>query len=295
MDAVKTGALIAQARKEKALTQKDLAQALHVSIQAVSKWERGLNFPDIALLEPLAEQLGLTVSELLSGERNAPAGEELVRSSLRMGVRQLGGKARHWKQLFVALAAAVLCLGAVFGYAWVRDNTEWLPQRETVLLPKRMDELDLTVARLLGNDTVGVMEILRADDLYGLCFQLEFWTGDELTNCQQILAGEGYTDGELSRRGSLSYLLQIQDGALVYSLCHDGAIIRSRSYDLPEAYAWGWQTLTQPTEVDRETGTVLACIALDTGFGIRTISTGNIEKPNLDPGQQAVVLRLTVE
>ena len=69
MDVVKTGALIAQARKEKELTQKALAEQLHVSVQAVSKWERGLNCPDIGLLEPLAEALNLTVTELLSGRR----------------------------------------------------------------------------------------------------------------------------------------------------------------------------------------------------------------------------------
>ena len=65
MDAQKTGALIAQARRERGLTQKELSQALHVSAQAVSKWERGLNFPDLSLLEPLGDCLGLTVSELL--------------------------------------------------------------------------------------------------------------------------------------------------------------------------------------------------------------------------------------
>ena len=43
MDAQKTGGLIAQARKEKGLTQRELAQALHVSAQAVSKWERGVS------------------------------------------------------------------------------------------------------------------------------------------------------------------------------------------------------------------------------------------------------------
>lgn len=45
MDVVKTGALIAQARKEKELTQKALAEQLHVSVQAVSKWERGAELP----------------------------------------------------------------------------------------------------------------------------------------------------------------------------------------------------------------------------------------------------------
>ena len=43
MDAMKTGGLIAQARREKELTQRDLAERLHVSVQAVSKWERGVS------------------------------------------------------------------------------------------------------------------------------------------------------------------------------------------------------------------------------------------------------------
>lgn len=295
MDAAKTGALITQARKEKNLTQKDLAQALHVSVQAVSKWERGLNFPDIALLEPLAEKLGLTVSELLSGERNAPAGEELVRSSLRMGLKQLGGRVRKWRGSFFAAAAVLLCLGLWSGYVWVRDNTEWLPQRETVLLPQDMDDLDVTVARLLGSDVVGSMDILRADDFYGIYFQLELWEGENMLDCRQILAGEGWVKGELPRRGSLSYLLQIQEGEIVYSLFHDGAVIRSRSYDIPEVEGWGWKTLTQTTKVDRENGTILACISLDTGSGIRTIVVGNTEKPNLNEGEMAVLLRLKVQ
>jgi len=104
MDAVKTGALIAQARKEKELTQGDLANQLHVSIQAVSKWERGLNFPDITLMEPLAELLDLTVTELMAGERNAPPQEEVVRDSLRAGLSQLGPKGKKWRVAFVCLA-----------------------------------------------------------------------------------------------------------------------------------------------------------------------------------------------
>ena len=69
MDRTKTGALIAAARKEQNMTQKELAAALHVSDRAVSKWERGAGFPDISLLEPLADTLGLGVLDLLRGER----------------------------------------------------------------------------------------------------------------------------------------------------------------------------------------------------------------------------------
>ena len=91
MDAAKTGRLIAQVRKEQNITQRELAQRLHLSPQAVSKWERGLSFPDVALLEALGEELNLTVSELLAGERNAPPQEELVRRELETMMEQLLG------------------------------------------------------------------------------------------------------------------------------------------------------------------------------------------------------------
>lgn len=69
IDKAKFGTFVAQLRKEKGLMQKDLAQKLYVSDKAVSKWERGLSIPDVALLIPLAEILGVTVTELLECQR----------------------------------------------------------------------------------------------------------------------------------------------------------------------------------------------------------------------------------
>ena len=68
MDTEKMGALIARMRKEKGLTQKELALQLHVTDRAVSKWERGICCPDISLLEDLANILGISISSLLNGE-----------------------------------------------------------------------------------------------------------------------------------------------------------------------------------------------------------------------------------
>lgn len=68
MDRYVTGAVIRRLRESKKLTQEELAQKIHVSSKAVSKWETGQGFPDISLLEPLAQALGLSVIELLSGE-----------------------------------------------------------------------------------------------------------------------------------------------------------------------------------------------------------------------------------
>ncbi len=69
MDKALFGSFVAELRKEKDWTQKELAEKLFVSDKAVSKWERGLSLPDIQLLIPLAEIMGVTVTELLEGRR----------------------------------------------------------------------------------------------------------------------------------------------------------------------------------------------------------------------------------
>ncbi len=69
MDAQKFGTFIANIRKEKQMTQLELAQKLHVTDKAVSRWERGVGFPDIHMLEPLAEVLGVSILELMHSER----------------------------------------------------------------------------------------------------------------------------------------------------------------------------------------------------------------------------------
>ena len=61
MDAKKFGTFIATLRKENNMTQVELTQKLQVTDKAVSKWERGLGFPDINTIEPLADALGVSV------------------------------------------------------------------------------------------------------------------------------------------------------------------------------------------------------------------------------------------
>ncbi|MCC8072984.1 MAG: helix-turn-helix domain-containing protein [Clostridiales bacterium] len=70
MDSAKTGALIAELRKKKGLTQIQLADLLSISNRTVSKWEKGDGFPDITLIPKIAELLGVTADELLAGEQN---------------------------------------------------------------------------------------------------------------------------------------------------------------------------------------------------------------------------------
>lgn len=69
MDNLQFGAFVAQLRKERNLTQKELADILHVTDKAVSKWETGKGFPDMKLLEPLARALDVSLVELMRGQR----------------------------------------------------------------------------------------------------------------------------------------------------------------------------------------------------------------------------------
>ena len=103
MEMEKTGKLIAEVRREKGMTQKELAAQLHVSDRAVSKWERGAGFPDVALLEGLAEALDLTVTDLLRGERQpVPAADSEIASAIRITRQQL------WRHIRTNAAAVLL-------------------------------------------------------------------------------------------------------------------------------------------------------------------------------------------
>ncbi len=120
-DRAKVGSFVAELRKEKGLTQKQLAEKLTVSDKTVSKWERGGGLPDISMLIPLAGRLGVSVSELLAGcrlsggEIGLRQAENLVQSVIKCSPAK---PLRAWKvktkeqPLFVicALLAAVSTL-----------------------------------------------------------------------------------------------------------------------------------------------------------------------------------------
>ena len=107
-------AFLAQQRREKGWTQKDLAERLYVSDKAVSKWERGLSLPDISLLIPLADCLGVGVTELLEGRRMAEAMEAedvelLVKKTLSLSEEnpEQAKKRRRERTILFAVVAVI--------------------------------------------------------------------------------------------------------------------------------------------------------------------------------------------
>lgn len=109
MNNEKMGQFIASQRKTVQMTQKELADKLHITDKAVSKWERGLSSPDIALLSPLAGILGVTTGDLLNGERN-PAPSEAVEESIGNALQYADKTAqRRTRSLQNICAAAFPC------------------------------------------------------------------------------------------------------------------------------------------------------------------------------------------
>ena len=88
----KIGELISELRKSKGMTQKDLAEQLGVTDKAVSKWERGQSYPDISLIIPLSDLLGVTANELLSGKADIAENQEEYKTEekLRVLYKQVG-------------------------------------------------------------------------------------------------------------------------------------------------------------------------------------------------------------
>lgn len=111
MDADATGRFIAELRKQKGYTQKELAEKLMVTDKAVSRWETGKGLPDTSLLSPLGDALGVSVGELLAG-RPLRDGEvkgqtdRIILESLNYADRMLTGAANG---LFLLLGIALLC------------------------------------------------------------------------------------------------------------------------------------------------------------------------------------------
>lgn len=122
MENKKIGQFICEQRKNKKMTQKELAAKLSITDKAVSKWERGLSCPDISLLNPLAEILGITTSELLNGEKNSSNIDtdkdndkikESIDNALNYAEKTVNVKFKSFRNILSVVFSAFLFIGIV--------------------------------------------------------------------------------------------------------------------------------------------------------------------------------------
>lgn len=120
MNTQKLGAFIAQLRKEKGMTQLQLAELLNVTDKAVSRWETGKNYPDIDIFEDLSKILDVSISELLEGKRIEK--ENILATSEEQTIKQIK-KNKYYNKKYKALIGVVVAIILLFaGYVFLEDK-----------------------------------------------------------------------------------------------------------------------------------------------------------------------------
>ncbi len=117
MNQEQIGKFIADCRKEKGLTQMQLAEKLGITNRAISKWENGKSMPDVALLMPLCEILGISVNELLSGQRiTMEKYEEIAENNFEKIMKVVDKKLNQNKilKVIIILLAAVIAANLAY-------------------------------------------------------------------------------------------------------------------------------------------------------------------------------------
>ncbi len=119
MNQEKIGGFIAECRKNKKITQQQLAEKLGVSDRTIGNWENGRNMPDLSLFEPLCNELEITINELLSGERVRPEDNqdklmENIISTINYSNKKIISTRKRLVICFSALLAVVLLVVSAF-------------------------------------------------------------------------------------------------------------------------------------------------------------------------------------
>ena len=128
MDATRLGLFVDEKRKENHMTQAELATKIKVTDKAVSRWERGLGFPDINSLEPLAEALGVSVLELMKSEKivetNIQCGDAdtVLTDTIKAVEHQKQVERQQEKRMILITIGAVAMLSI---FALFIDNIGW--------------------------------------------------------------------------------------------------------------------------------------------------------------------------
>ena len=135
MDLIKIGKFISSKRKEKNITQSELAEKLYISDRAISKWENGICLPDVGNMEELCKILDITINDLLSGEVvDMKDNEKRLEANLIEMIRAKEEKDKQLLNLEVVLGAVlfIFFISLVFIASFL-DMPDWL--RLVIIIP----------------------------------------------------------------------------------------------------------------------------------------------------------------
>ena len=115
MNQKKIGEFISETRRDKNLTQKELAEKLGVSVNAVSKWERGVCLMDMSLLKPLSNILEVSITEIINGEKDNNNADNAIENTIDYSKKQLIIERRK-KYIVIIAALLIIFVSVLFSY-----------------------------------------------------------------------------------------------------------------------------------------------------------------------------------
>jgi transcriptional regulator with XRE-family HTH domain len=213
LDITKTGNLIKELRTEKCLTQKELSEKLNVSTAAVSKWENGKGFPDISILEPLSLELGISITEIIKGEKSSENNESdsVAKEIIEISKKEL--KFEKTRQILIAsalslTASAVIAFIIIDSYSGFIRNMEYsFPVPSIIGLSMFLFGGNAIVFAIIGLFLGGKIDIKKS---------LQISLFSEACCAASIWLGSVYTDYKISIN-DFSAVLDTANGIELFS------------------------------------------------------------------------------
>ena len=234
MDQIKIGKFIAEQRKEKNLTQKQLADLLGVTNKSVSRWETGVNMPDLSLFVPLSEALDISLVELLEGKKIMDDKQDSLENSLKNTVIYSGESIKKEKHKFFVLIQIIFVVLVIFATYRISWYSNELGKKKLFYAIEQQMNIN-TVTDIVGqaNRTTanGIYEydMIDGSKINVLCITPTVMDGDTsivVPDNTKVIAVK-----ELSKNGSEKWILppvegtyESDDGELVI-LFTDGKLI----------------------------------------------------------------------
>lgn len=163
MDQRKTGAFLKQLRKEKNLTQEQLAERFHISGRTVSRWETGSNMPDLSILVELSDFYAVDIREILEGERKSGNMNEEAKDTLKKIAEFTAEEKRQLKRKMAGMMIGCVILLVFCALLFeTKGFGGWIPERPRGNMI--MFTLGLTASTLVLNTLYlfGILDTIRA-------------------------------------------------------------------------------------------------------------------------------------
>lgn len=184
MDLVKIGKYIAEKRKDAGMTQRQLADKLGMSDKSVSKWERGVCLPDVAIYSDLCQNLGISINEFLAGE-DIPS-DDIKQKSEENIISVSADSKKKQKRLRIIIGVLSVIILAVLIVIGINEYRALQPQN--FITPADKDSIEMETAGILsGPDGAFIYNFTTTDEFKRFYINVYEYHSGELYSKKSVM------------------------------------------------------------------------------------------------------------